>query len=92
MIRADRYPGIPIAGWMQSHPGFGIFMSGMSLYIHKEYFSLPWQVAITVDPISNRLGFFGWCEGEVKKTGFRCVSTSPSGPADPDSGPKRTLD
>ena len=91
-IREAKYSGSPIAGWMQSHPGFGIFMSEMSMKIQREYFCLPWQVAITVDPVADNLGFFGWSGDEIKKTGFRTVSTTTNRPPGPEAGPKRPTD
>jgi proteasome lid subunit RPN8/RPN11 len=70
-IRERDCPGVPLAGWMQSHPGFGLFMSGVSINTHKQFFDHPWNVQLTVDPVADTLGFFGWHKGEIRKTGFR---------------------
>jgi proteasome lid subunit RPN8/RPN11 len=56
-----------IIGWYHSHPGFGIFLSEHDLFIHRNFFSDPAQVAFVVDPHSGREGMFGWAEGEVVK-------------------------
>lgn len=56
-----------IVGWYHSHPGYGIFLSGFDLFIHKSFFTGLHQVAHVVDPIAGREGLFGWQAGEVVK-------------------------
>ena len=38
---AERYPDeeAVIVGWYHTHPGFGIFLSGMDLFIHQNFFT-----------------------------------------------------
>jgi len=56
-----------IIGWYHSHPGFGIFLSEFDLFIHRNFFGDPAQVAYVIDPHAGREGLFGWRDGEVVK-------------------------
>lgn len=69
----EEYPDDRIVGWHHTHPGLGIFLSGYDLFIHKHYFSQPWEVALVVDPQRNEFGFFQWRGDEVVTCGFVCV-------------------
>lgn len=73
-IKEERYSEQPLVGWHHTHPSFGIFLSGMDLFIHQGYFNLPWQVALVVDPVADKLGFFQWKKGEIAKCGFYTVA------------------
>lgn len=64
----DRYPGKQIIGWYHSHPSFGIFLSDQDMFIHENFFSEWWQIAVVVDPIRNEEGFFFWRGGKVAQT------------------------
>lgn len=66
------FPGEAILGWQHTHPGFGIFLSAYDMFIHRNFFSQPWQVALVVDPKRQELGFFHWRNGEVQDCGFLC--------------------
>lgn len=68
-----KYPGEAIVGWHHTHPGFGIFLSSHDLFIHRHFFSAPWQVALVVDPRRQEFGFFQWRGGEIADCGFICV-------------------
>jgi proteasome lid subunit RPN8/RPN11 len=59
---AERYPNeeAVIVGWYHTHPGFGIFLSGMDLFIHQNFFTQIWHVAYVLDPLARRSGFFSW--------------------------------
>jgi proteasome lid subunit RPN8/RPN11 len=48
-----------IVGWYHSHPGFGIFLSGVDQAAHRTYFTQPWHVALVIDPYSDAEGWFG---------------------------------
>ncbi len=63
------YPQHDIVGWYHTHPDFGIFLSGMDLFIHRNYFSQPLQVAFVVDPINQTRGFFQWRDGDLRELG-----------------------
>jgi proteasome lid subunit RPN8/RPN11 len=67
------FPNETLVGWQHTHPGFGIFLSGYDLFIHKNFFSQPWQVALVVDPRRKEIGFYHWRGGEVKDCGFVCA-------------------
>lgn len=54
-----------IVGWYHSHPGFGIFLSGHDLFIHRNFFGAPSQIAVVVDPIARTEGAFAWREEEL---------------------------
>lgn len=57
----SRFPDHAIVGWYHSHPGFGIFLSDYDLFIHRNFFGAPHQVAWVFDPHSDEEGCFGWC-------------------------------
>lgn len=59
---ADRYPDetAVMVGWYHTHPGFGIFLSGMDLFIHQNFFTQIWHVAMVLDPRARTSGFFCW--------------------------------
>jgi proteasome lid subunit RPN8/RPN11 len=67
------FPGEQVVGWQHTHPGFGIFLSSYDLFIHRHFFSAPWQVALVVDPRRQEFGFFQWREGQIVDCGFICV-------------------
>lgn len=68
-----RFPDLRIVGWHHTHPSMGVFLSGYDTFIHKNFFSEPWQIAIVVDPNSREFAFFQWQGDEVKDCGFVCV-------------------
>lgn len=47
-------------GWYHTHPGFGIFLSDMDIFICDNFFNLPWQIAFVYDPIGGDEGNFVW--------------------------------
>jgi proteasome lid subunit RPN8/RPN11 len=55
-----------IVGWYHSHPGFGIFLSGHDLFIHKNFFAGISQIALVVDPHAGTEGVFVWRDGEIE--------------------------
>ncbi|MCX7013720.1 MAG: Mov34/MPN/PAD-1 family protein [Candidatus Sumerlaeota bacterium] len=61
------YPDKRIVGWYHTHPGFGAFLSRMDLFIHENFFNLPWQVAFVIDPRSGEEGAFCWKKGKVER-------------------------
>ena len=52
------YPDLDIVGWYHTHPDFGIFLSSHDLFIHRNFFNQPLQVAYVVDPIRQTRGLF----------------------------------
>jgi proteasome lid subunit RPN8/RPN11 len=64
------HPDERIVGWYHTHPGFGVFLSGMDLFIQDHFFNLPWQVALVYDPIGGDEGMFFWREGKADRQAF----------------------
>lgn len=58
----EKYPDdtAVIVGWYHTHPGFGIFLSGMDLFIHQNFFTQIWHIAYVLDPRARTSGFFSW--------------------------------
>jgi proteasome lid subunit RPN8/RPN11 len=42
-----------MVGWYHSHPGFGVEFSEMDIFIQKNFFSGPEQIALVMDPLSG---------------------------------------
>lgn len=63
------HPDLDIVGWYHTHPDFGIFLSSHDLFIHRNFFAQPLQVAYVVDPIRQTRGFFQWRDGRVDALG-----------------------
>ena len=66
----EKHPDKRIVGWYHTHPGFGIFLSGMDLFIQDNFFNLPWQVAFVYDPIGGDEGSFVWRGGASEREPF----------------------
>ena len=64
----ERYPdeSAVMVGWYHTHPGFGIFLSGMDLFIHQNFFTQIWHVAYVLDPRARTSGFFCWNRQRTK--------------------------
>ena len=69
-VLEKEYPGKRIVGWYHSHPDFGIFLSDLDLFIHRNFFNFPWQVAHVFDPVREEEGLFVWRDGEPVKEDF----------------------
>lgn len=69
----EQFPGELIVGWQHTHPNFGVFLSGYDLFIHRNFFSQPWQVALVVDPIRQEFEFFQWRGDKIASCGFICI-------------------
>jgi proteasome lid subunit RPN8/RPN11 len=57
------YPDKRILGWYHTHPGFGIFLSDMDVFIQENFFPEPWQIALVYDPKAKEEGLFFWRNG-----------------------------
>jgi len=62
-IKDSKFPDKRIVGWYHTHPRFGIFLSSQDMFIHENFFNLPWQTAFVIDPVSGDEGFFVWQNG-----------------------------
>ena len=47
------HPKLKIVGWYHSHPGFGVEFSEMDLFIQRNFFSDPAQIALVTDPLTG---------------------------------------
>lgn len=47
------YPKLRMVGWYHTHPGFGVEFSDMDLFIQRNFFSGPTQIALVTDPLSG---------------------------------------
>ena len=75
----SQYADKQIVGWYHTHPGFGIFLSEYDLFIQRNFFSAPWQIAYVVDPLSREAGCFCWQGGDVTQTdGYNIYSAAGS--------------
>lgn len=52
--------GERMVGWYHSHPMSGVFFSFYDLFVHENFFTQPWHVALVIDPFRGREGFFVW--------------------------------
>jgi proteasome lid subunit RPN8/RPN11 len=66
-IKDETYPDLKVVGWYHSHPGFGLFLSGHDLFIHRNFFSARWQVAVVTDPMAKTWGCFTWHGEELEQ-------------------------
>jgi proteasome lid subunit RPN8/RPN11 len=64
------FPEMRILGWYHTHPGYGIFLSDMDVFIHKNFFNLPWHTAFVFDPKQNQEGLFVWRAGDLIPENF----------------------
>jgi proteasome lid subunit RPN8/RPN11 len=66
-VKDAEFPDQRIVGWYHSHPGFGVFLSEHDIFIHRNFFSDPSQIAWVYDPHSDEEGCFAWEGGEIKR-------------------------
>jgi proteasome lid subunit RPN8/RPN11 len=76
-----------VVGWHHTHPGLGVAMSRHDEFIHRNFFSLPWQVALVVDPRAGELALFQCFAGRMVNIGWLAVPAA-AGPA-PARGSRR---
>jgi proteasome lid subunit RPN8/RPN11 len=79
-VKDESYPKERIIGWYHSHPGFGVFLSEHDLFIQRNFFSSPDQVAWVYDPHTDEEGCFGWIDGDVHRiSNFSVVDNNGDG-------------
>ena len=66
-VKDESYPDQRIIGWYHSHPGFGVFLSEHDMFIQRNFFSSPDQVAWVYDPHTDEEGCFGWIDGDIHR-------------------------
>jgi proteasome lid subunit RPN8/RPN11 len=70
-IKDRDYPNEVVLGWYHTHPGYGVFLSGYDLFLHKQYFKQDWHIAIVIDPTvgppTRDVGVFIWQGDKVSR-------------------------
>lgn len=66
--RAQFDPDLEMVGWYHTHPGWGVFLSHMDLFICENFFQRPLDVALVIDPCNDDRGWFQWVRGKSKTT------------------------
>ncbi len=77
------HPDQTIVGWYHTHPGFGIFLSEMDVFICDHFFNLPWQTAFVFDPHSGEEGNFIWRSGRPDPDQFLVETDEPQPSVEP---------
>ena len=62
----QHFSGQRILGWYHTHPGFGIFLSAMDMFIHENFFNESHQLALVYDPVKGEDGLFVWRKGKAE--------------------------
>jgi proteasome lid subunit RPN8/RPN11 len=65
-----RFPDLRIVGWYHTHPGHGVFLSEMDIFLHESFFGLPWQAALVYDPRNGEEGVFSAAQGQAHRLEF----------------------
>jgi proteasome lid subunit RPN8/RPN11 len=76
-MEKDKYAGKRIVGWYHMHPGFGVFLSEVDLFAHKNFFNAPWQISMVVDQKAKKSGIFFWKNGDVVRVRRYWVGKTP---------------
>jgi proteasome lid subunit RPN8/RPN11 len=57
----ERFPAeMQMVGWYHTHPDWGVFLSGLDMFICDNFFNRPLDVALVIDPCRRDRGFFQW--------------------------------
>jgi proteasome lid subunit RPN8/RPN11 len=70
--RDEFAPDMEMVGWYHTHPDWGVFLSGMDLFICENFFKRPLDVALVIDPCRHDRGWFYWtsvAHQTIKPTG-----------------------
>ena len=69
----DDFPDdLQMVGWYHTHPDWGVFLSGMDMFICDNFFNKPLDVALVIDPCRGDRGMFQWTGNpseRVRRTG-----------------------
>jgi len=76
----DEFPAeLQIVGWYHTHPDWGVFLSGMDMFICDHFFNKTLDLALVIDPCRRDRGFFQWTsnpEQRVRRTdGFYLMAS-----------------
>lgn len=57
----DEFPDeLQMVGWYHTHPDWGVFLSGMDMFICDNFFNKVLDVALVIDPCRDDRGMFQW--------------------------------
>ena len=57
----DEFPDdLGMVGWYHTHPDWGVFLSGMDMFICDNFFNRPLDLALVIDPCRDDRGMFQW--------------------------------
>jgi proteasome lid subunit RPN8/RPN11 len=70
---------LQMVGWYHTHPGWGVFLSGMDRFICDNFFNRPLDLAFVIDPVRNERGCFFWRQGAgeplPQAAGFKTIAS-----------------
>jgi proteasome lid subunit RPN8/RPN11 len=58
---------LEMVGWYHTHPGWGVFLSDMDMFICRHFFDRPLDVALVIDPIRDDRGWFAWTSDGLQR-------------------------
>ncbi len=65
----DEFPEeLQMVGWYHTHPDWGVFLSGMDMFICDHFFNKSLDVAYVVDPCRGDRGMFQWTQDPRQRT------------------------
>jgi proteasome lid subunit RPN8/RPN11 len=65
-------PELQMVGWYHTHPDWGVFLSGMDMFICDNFFNKKLDIALVIDPCRGDRGMFMWTGNprqRVRRTG-----------------------
>ncbi len=76
----EEFPAdLQMVGWYHTHPDWGVFLSGMDMFICDNFFNKPLDVAYVIDPCRLDRAFFQWTGNASQRVrrigGFYAVSS-----------------
>src|SRR5205823_6671169 len=76
----DQFPAeLKMVGWYHTHPDWGVFLSGMDMFICDNFFNKRLDAAYVIDPCRGDRGMFQWTGNprqRVRRTGGFFVTAS----------------
>ena len=62
LLRA--HPKLKIVGWYHTHPRMSVFFSRTDRRTQRLHFCQPWQIAVVIDPVGERIAYYYGGEAE----------------------------
>jgi proteasome lid subunit RPN8/RPN11 len=57
----DEFPDeLQMVGWYHTHPDWGVFLSGMDMFMCDNFFNRPLDIALVINPCRDDRGMFQW--------------------------------